>query len=463
LPHTPLHQPGSHLIYAEAAADGQGTDLLGGVAAWLDLLDDGTIRLIDIGPARTVTARAPSGATVHRRPGCVLIPGLVNAHTHLDLTHIGPQPLDADGAPGSGFSGWIDMIRTRRVVDQAAIDASVRRGVDLARQGGTVLLGDIAGAVAGRPSPLATIALGRECAETGLQAVSFIEFFAQGQHWPERMRAAWQAHQDASQRTSTANLRIGLQPHAPYSVHAEAYAEAARAASARGVPLCTHLAESPAEVEFIAHATGPFRALLQAVNAWDETTARAIGHGRSPVEHVLSAVAPMHGPGVGMGLVHLNTVHRADLAALATRQDLHPIYCPRASAYFGFDHPAAFGPHQYRGMGRVALGTDSVVNLPPGQVARRGICVLDEASLLVGRDGLKATVALAMATAHGEAFLLGRPARQSRLAAGANLLGIVAVPMTVQTTTAADAALASDAPVELLAQGRAEAVHPRRT
>ena len=70
-----------------------------------------------LGPSPPVGARDLGRVAV--------LPALVNAHTHLDLTHIGPQPYNADG----GFVGWVELIRSGRAPDEAQVARSVRLGV----------------------------------------------------------------------------------------------------------------------------------------------------------------------------------------------------------------------------------------------------------------------------------------------------------------------------------------------
>ncbi|MFG0312636.1 MAG: hypothetical protein ACF8LL_00400, partial [Phycisphaerales bacterium] len=77
------------------------------------------------------TASLPQELTHHSIPQLtlhdqLLLPALCNAHTHLDLTHIGPQPH----VPGDGFVRWVDMIRSNRAVEDAQIGACVRLGVE---------------------------------------------------------------------------------------------------------------------------------------------------------------------------------------------------------------------------------------------------------------------------------------------------------------------------------------------
>ena len=99
----------------------------------------------------------------------VLAPGFVNAHTHLDLTHIGPVPFDAETA---SFVDWITLIREGRHTDDGDVARSVEEGVARSIRGGVVAVGDIAGV--GSESPL------RVLRESPLRGVSFIELFGLG-------------------------------------------------------------------------------------------------------------------------------------------------------------------------------------------------------------------------------------------------------------------------------------------
>src|SRR5690606_3253336 len=113
-------------------------------------------------------------ATARRidRRRSVIVPGLVNAHTHLDLTHLGPSPHD----PADGFMAWVDRIRAGRLAGDAEIEASVALGARLSRRGGVVAVGDIAGAPAGRCS-LAPL---RALRASGLIGTSYLEYFGIG-------------------------------------------------------------------------------------------------------------------------------------------------------------------------------------------------------------------------------------------------------------------------------------------
>lgn len=379
--------------------------------------------VLAVGTPSQVNAH-PGTRGAHRieRPGCTLLPGLVNAHTHLDLTHIGPRPHD----PRQGFAAWIDLIRSRRLTDPGEIAESVALGVQASVQGGVVAVGDIAGAVAGR----ASLSAARALAESPLMATSFLEFFAAGTREKEGMLylglalGEWQREA----RREVGRTHLGIQPHAPYSVSLRCYGEVMRLAWGLGLPVCTHAAESPEERAFVAQGTGPLADLLKSLGIWDADFAATVGQGRSPVAHLEAA----HGPHA-LTLVHLNQLSDDDIRVLvrsAARTDrrspLSTVYCPRASAYFGaHEH---FGPHRYRDLLAagvpVALGTDSIVNLPAGTTR---LSTWDEMAYLHARDGTDAVTLLRMATTSG-ARAIGMPADAFAFNIGGPLAGLCAVP-----------------------------------
>ncbi len=369
-------------------------------------------------------ARTPA-LRVISRPNAVLIPGLVNAHTHLDLTHIGPQPHD----PAAGFMPWIDMIRTRRETEPDRIAASVRRGIALSLAAGTVAVGDIAGAVRAQMTfqPWQTLR------ESPLVGVSWLEFFGigKGRARSEEMLARLAPEIIAAAHADT-RIRLGLQPHAPNTVARSVYAAAIALAARLGhdAPISTHLAESPEERRFIAEAAGPQRELLETLGLWDDSIPADLGRGLHPVEHLRPLLEQRP-----FTVAHVNDADDAALRTLAhTRTRV--VYCPRASAYFGAERH--FGPHRYRDMLAagvcVALGTDSVVNLPQEAGVSpsdggRGMSIFDEMGFLFARDGTPPLDLLRMGTTNG-AMALGLPEQAFRFGMGESLAGLLAVPVT---------------------------------
>jgi cytosine/adenosine deaminase-related metal-dependent hydrolase len=364
---------------------------------------------------------AAAGAARVQRAGAVLMPGLVNAHCHLDLSHIGPRPHD----PGAGFVPWIERIRTQRCQTPEEVSASVRQGIALVVAGGTVAVGDIAGCPKGRYF----LEPWRELMASGLAGVSYIECFGIGRGETgaaDRLSAFLDEHEPeiAASLHRRAWVRVGLQPHAPNTVSPAHYRFVIREAARRDFVLSTHLAETPEERRFVAEGTGPQREMLEALGLWDESILEHYGRGLYPVAHLFPILAEAR-----FLAAHVNDCPDEALELLA-RSATTVAYCPRASAYFGAERH--FGPHRYLDMlGAkipVALGTDSIVNLPPeaADPARGGISVLDEMRFLYARDQTEPLLLLRMATLHGAAPLGLNPALFS-LRTGSRPLGILAV------------------------------------
>jgi len=410
-------------------------------------------------PARVLAIGTPEQVDRHeasrslrlptiRRPDSILIPGLVNAHTHLDLTHIGPQPHD----PARGFIPWVEMIRAGRVQEPEPIVVSVRRGIELSLAAGTVAVGDIAGAVAGRIrfEPWETLRA------SPLLGVSWLEFFGIGRG-VERTNQMLDQILPNLPRDGTGRVRLGLQPHAPNTVTRSVYRRVAEFAPSLGhaAPLSTHLAETPEEREFVGAGSGAQRELLERFGLWDGSILADLGKGLHPVAHLGDVLA--HIP---FTVAHVNDADDAAIEVLA-RTRTRVVYCPRASEYFGVHRQ--FGAHRYREMLKsgvsVALGTDSLVNLP-AQAERtprespggRGMSILDEMRFLYRRDGTDAATLLGMGTVNG-GVALGFEPEAFAFSEGRAIAGVVAVPVGergLKADRVARAVMESDSAPELL-------------
>lgn len=389
------------------------------------------------GQGRLRVLASGRGAEVDRHPdaakarvidltGSVVLPALINAHTHLDLTHVGPRPFDAPG----GFVGWVDMVRRERLSDPDAIRRSVASGASKCLAGGVAAVGDIAGCPITGPQAVGAEMLFR----SGLKGVSFVEFFGIGRGRERGLSRAMEAIHAASERIlpdpSAPGIKLGLQPHAPNTVSLGEYERALRV---RGRPLSTHVAETVEEREFIATGKGPQRELLERVGAWEDSILDDVGRGRTPVGHLASVLGGDAGRSHGepILLVHVNDCGDEDLETLATLRrsgiGLNVVYCPRASAYFRVAE--TFGPHRYLDMLQrgipVALGTDSVINLSEDDLAH-GLSTWGEIQMLHARDGTDSTVLLAMATTLAAAAL-GLSPHEYLLANPGPKAGLIAV------------------------------------
>ena len=389
---------------------------------------------------------APSGTLTLPLPGTILLPGFVNAHTHLDLTAIGPRPRPAESA----FAAWLDTVRTSRPQSEPDIAAAVRQGVERSLAGGVVAVGDIAGCTSTGP----TLAPWHTLAASPLAGVSFLEFFAIGNRAHDRIAHLHQLlNSIASQPPTSHTTRLGLSPHSPYSAEPSAFDAALQLASAHNLPLTTHLAETLDERNFIQHAQGPHRTFLESLSLFPPPTSAHFGLGHHPIEHLAPYLARAH-----WLCAHCNDCPDHALAILA-RSRASVAYCPRASDYFNAPH--FLGPHRYRDMLaagiNVCLGTDSIINLPadPHDQSTGSLSTLDEARLLIHRDDLDPQTALAMLTTNG-ARALGLDPIAWTFTPGAPLAGIIALPAG---RTAADALTAAHRPA-LLAICAASTTHP---
>lgn len=408
--------------------------------------------------------------------GSAIMPGLVNAHTHLDLTHLGHLPPD----PDTGFVGFVDAVRSGRRHDAGGIRDAVRLGISRSLAGGTVAVGDILGAPFG-DDPAVLIPAIDELQHSPLVGIVYLEFFdlsPVGRPPSPSFRRAEAILRERAEKNDkrSARLRLGIQPHAPYSVHDVGYKRAADLARELGLRVCTHLAESPEEREFIAHATGLQRRMLENIGVWHDSLLDEFGKQFSPIEkfaRAWSISAPRDDAGPTRPQIlaaHANDTSDADLARLR-ELGVNIVYCPRSSAYFNAHQH--FGPHRYRDMlaagVNVCLGTDSVLNLPPPPTSLHsntdtsdntsGFGVLDEMRFLYRRHATDPRELIAMGTTRGASALgLDQHAFHWPTKPGANLrhpiVGLLAVPLSNPTPTAtpdpARAILESDAEPRLL-------------
>ena len=255
-----------------------------------------------------------------------ILPGFVNAHTHLDLTGLrGKCP------PSNDFIGWVrQVVSHRRQASPEQVQADIASGLEESIRHGTTLLGDIASGGASWPV----------LSSAPIRSVVFREIIGLPE---DRAQQSWQDIQQwLQEHPATEMCRPGVSPHAPYSVRSSLFSNVA----GLDVPVAIHLAETPAELELLEHHSGPFVDFLQALDVWD-----ADGLVASP-EQVLAMYA-----GKSALFAHGNYLSADVIPADATI-----VYCPRTHAAFGHS-PHPFREFIKRGI-RVAVGTDSLASNP---------------------------------------------------------------------------------------------------
>jgi cytosine/adenosine deaminase-related metal-dependent hydrolase len=288
-----------------------------------------------VGPRREVLARHPSAEQFDAGDALVL-PGLVNAHTHLELSH-----CTASDQPAS-FTDWLASLPARIGVERdfaAAGVAGAKRSVEF----GVTTVGDIS----------QQAHLTRPVLRDGpLRVVSYGEVLGIG---ATRVKVDALLQQAIDSNLASDGLTIGVSPHAPYSLECDDYFRVAATARELRLPVAAHVAELPYEAQFLQHQSGPFRELMERWGIWRDGVHTFRG---TPIQLAKAAGVLDSSPSL---LAHVNYCNDEELATLAAGR-ASVVYCPRTHAYF--QHP----PHRWRDMLavgiNVAVGTDSCASSP---------------------------------------------------------------------------------------------------
>jgi cytosine/adenosine deaminase-related metal-dependent hydrolase len=288
-------------------------------------IQDGAVAIEDdriaaVGPADEL------GPATHYEDA-VIVPGFVNAHAHLEYA------VYAGFGDGLGdFAEWISLHieRKARIGWEEYVDIA-RLGAARCLASGVTTVGDCSysGAAA------------RACADLGLRATVYLEVF--GSH----VAAALEHFAEVRDRVDSAfsdRVRPGISPHAPYSVSLDLY----RACGELGLPVATHISESPAEVKYVLHGEGPWGAYADLlVEPPGETGTRLLAKHDLLGPHVVAA--------------HCVVLEPDEIALLAST-GTGVAHCPRSNAALG----CGIAPlPELREAGlRVGVGTDSPASAP---------------------------------------------------------------------------------------------------
>ena len=365
---------------------------------WIQMLGN---RVIEVG-----RGRPPQGA--EEWGDNAILPGLVNAHTHLEFSDL-KQPI---GSPGMPLADWIgQVIEVRRNSDEGTRQAAILHGLAESQAAGVRLIGEIstpAGIDTGRPGK-DTGRPGKDTGPLGNDAgsppkvtqtddgvatkdtdtpelVRFAEVIGLTRpRWEERFAAAV-AHQDRYQHG-------GWSPHAPYSTAREAIDRCVRQSVQTGRGIAMHVAESADERQLLERGSGPLAESLRGLGVWRE------GLFPWPPDPLLALIESLAEAPWAL-LIHGNDLRDDEIGCIAKHDNLSVVYCPRTHAYFGYPpHPV---DRLLRAGIRVALGTDSRASNPD-------LILWSEVRwLLRHRGDLDPQTVLRMATAAG-GDALGRP------------------------------------------------------
>jgi aminodeoxyfutalosine deaminase len=296
---------------------------------------------IENGRIVKVGANAAAEATDLGR--VAILPGLVNAHTHLELSYLHQRV-----PPSSSFIAWVRQLMAlrRQYPDPAApeIVETARGAIADARRFGTALTGDVS-------NTLMTVPLLRDA---GMPAQVFYELLGFNVEDPDARVAA--ARRQANE-LSGGDVRICLAAHAPYSVAPTLFSAIRADLDAQTRPVTSvHLGESPDELQFVKDGTGPVRELLEQVGVWTDAWDAYLPSEQSPVGYLSDlgfldrCVMVVHG-------VQFDGEDLTRLASLG----ITIASCPRSNRHVGAGDPPleAF----YAMDVDVAFGTDSLASV----------------------------------------------------------------------------------------------------
>ena len=357
-------------------------------------LDDGAVavagnKITDVGRFDEIRQRQ-SGEVLDLGEQ-ILMPGLINAHCHLDYTM-----LRGTIAPARSFSDWIRAINAEKakLTDQDYID-SINAGFAEARRFGTTTIVNLTAfpkLIAAIEEPLRTWWFGelidvRDPDEAEKIADEAVEFLKSASRW-------------------------GLAPHAPFTASRRLYARCEEIARRENIPLTTHLAESREEMEMFRDATGAAFEFLKSIGRpmkdCGEVTPFSLFVRTRMIDRRWI-------------IAHLNELDDSDFDLLAGAPKFHIAHCPRSHAFFGH---APFALDRLRSLGfNICLGTDSLAS-------NSDLSLFAEMRELVRKEPwLSPHEVVAMATLNG-AQAIGQPGLLGKigLAADADLIALPDIP-----------------------------------
>jgi cytosine/adenosine deaminase-related metal-dependent hydrolase len=306
-----------------------------------------------------------------------ILPGLVNAHTHLELSWMRGQI-----APNASMPAWAaSLMSLRRTVSHEPPEPIVD-AIAEARRSGTCLVGDVTN----------TFATFDPLLDSELSAVLFRELLGFSVSDPAAVMA--QVTEQIAALTPIEWLRPSLAPHAPYSVSPDLMRAIARWNGSR--PISIHLGESAQEIQFLAEGTGEWRGLLESLGVWNPSwTPPRCG----PVEY-LDRLGMIDDTLLAVHGVHFTEAELARLAAVGATL----VTCPRSNRWTGAGDPPV--DRFYASGVRVAIGTDSLASVADLNVfgelaALRGLAPKVPASRLLRSATLSGAEALGFASELG--------------------------------------------------------------
>ena len=312
-------------------------------AAWVCPIDrppirDGVVEVVGGRITSVSGSRLPAPGS-RDLGNVVLLPGLINAHTHLELSWLrGRVP------PASRFTDWVKTLFAIRGRPDGSMSAEqtavIHEAIAELQRAGTAAVGDISNSLAS-VGPLS---------QAGVGGVVFHELLG----FKERDGALLESTREMRRSAVDAGARVSLAPHAPYSTSLELFSAIRAAVNESACPIMSvHLGESAEEVEFIEKGSGPWRGMLELIGAWrDDWAVPACDPVRYLDRHGLidDKTLVVHG-------VQFSDAALSRLAQIGATL----VTCPRSNQWVGVGYPPI--ERFYQSGVPVAVGTDSLASV----------------------------------------------------------------------------------------------------
>ncbi|MBQ7607876.1 MAG: amidohydrolase family protein [Desulfovibrionaceae bacterium] len=326
----------------------------------------------------------PKGLIVHDLGDVSLIPGVINCHAHIDISHLAGKTQW-----GAGFSAWltslIPLCPRHEPEDTREIDAAREKALAQCAMKGTACIGSIAS-----PSLRTLAALENLANKKGIRLIHLCEAFGQ------KINALATVVDDMHKECP--NALLSAAGHALYSTTGETLKAASRIAASFNRRMSLHLAESPEEVDMLTSGRGELYEIFT--------------HGVLPPSWTVPKMRPVplaNSLGLLSNLLAVHCVHVSeDEAELLAAMDVAVCLCPRSNANLACG-TARVETFIEKGI-LLCLGTDGLTSSPD-------LDVIQEACFLKKTKDLPANALLRMLTVNG-AYALGLPLAMGRLAPG---------------------------------------------
>src|SRR3989339_632096 len=322
----------------------------------------------------------------------VILPGLINIHTHLDLTNLHNRIK-----PTSNFTHWVfQIVGTRIRWKEEDYISSIEKGINLCVESGTTTVADIANTEYSfsvlKKSPLRKVVY-KEVIDLN----------------PDHAKDVLKKTQsELSTITTDDLLSVGISPHAPYSVSKELYQTIAQFAGETGIPVCTHIAETRDEIEFLTKGTGSYPTFLRQLRAMPDNWQAP---GLTPIHYLNETEIFRNRP----LLIHCNYITDEEISVIKS-SGASVAFCPRSHHFFGHtNHPVQ---KLLDAEINVGLGTDSLAS-------NDTLNIIDEMKFLYLNNSIPLNILLTMATING-AKALGLESKTGQIKEGfqADLCGV---------------------------------------